>query len=322
MSKKIRKIAVRGGHNFQATGARGIIDETTEDRRVKEAVIKYLRQAGYEVLDVTPGNCDVNNDLAYGVNKAENWGADLILSIHFDKAYDKYNGALGHACWVYRSGSESSDIAQNIVNSVCGDIGFENRGVRVNPSLYELRKTTMPAIIVETCFCEATEDVRIYKEKGPDLIGKAIAEGVSKKQLNSSSDVEEYKPVEPSKPSSESKPQGNKLWEVSIQGEEVERLQHQLNVQGYGNVKEDGYFGNSTVSVCPTVREGANGKITKCIQQRLLNRGYTSLKAYGGADGCFGSGTTIAIKNLQRNKGLSVDGIVGKDTWKALYSRQ
>lgn len=49
------KIAVRGGHNFQATGASGIISETVEDRKVKDAVIKYLKQRGIQVLDVTPG---------------------------------------------------------------------------------------------------------------------------------------------------------------------------------------------------------------------------------------------------------------------------
>ncbi|MGL4729953.1 MAG: peptidoglycan recognition protein family protein [Clostridium sp.] len=133
--------------------------------------------------------------------------------------------------------------------------------------------------------------------------------------------VEETKPVELSKPSKPSKTQGKKLWEVSINGPEVARLQHQINVQGYGDIKEDGYFGDSTLSACPTVKEGAEGQITKCIQQRLLNRGYTSLKSRGGADGKFGRGTTIAIKNLQRNKGLSVDGIVGKNTWKALFRR-
>ncbi|MGL6187315.1 MAG: peptidoglycan recognition protein family protein [Clostridium chrysemydis] len=121
------------------------------------------------------------------------------------------------------------------------------------------------------------------------------------------------------KPSEPLKTQGDKLWEVSISGEEVKKLQHQLNIQGYGDIKEDGYFGDSTLSVCPTVREGAEGNITKCIQQRLLNRGYTSLKSSGGADGVFGRGTTIAIENLQRNKNLTVDGIVGKNTWKALY---
>ena len=37
------KIAVRGGHNFSVRGASGLIDETTEDRKVKDSVIKYLK---------------------------------------------------------------------------------------------------------------------------------------------------------------------------------------------------------------------------------------------------------------------------------------
>lgn len=111
------------------------------------------------------------------------------------------------------------------------------------------------------------------------------------------------------------------LWEVSINGEEVRAIQRELNGQFNKGLKVDGYFGDATLNACITVREGAKGNITRLIQQRLLNRGYTSLNSHGGADGCFGQGTTIAIKNLQRNKGLDVDGIVGKNTWKALYSK-
>ena len=48
------KIAIRGGHCPKATGAKGIIDELTEDRKVKDSTIKYLRMLGYDVLDVTP----------------------------------------------------------------------------------------------------------------------------------------------------------------------------------------------------------------------------------------------------------------------------
>ena len=180
----IKKIAVRGWHNFEAIGASALIDETTEDRKVKDALIFYLKQKGYEVIDVTPGNCDVITDLKYGVSKAENFGADLFISVHFDKAYDHYEGALGHACWIYDKGGEAEEISNRIVNTVVNGTGFKNRGVRVNPSLYELRKTSMPAIIVETCFCEATEDIAIYKEKGPNLIGKLIAQGITNKIVN------------------------------------------------------------------------------------------------------------------------------------------
>lgn len=173
------KIAIRGGHNFQSTGAVGLINETIEDRKVKDSTIKYLRESGHKVLDVTPGNCDVNTDLAYGVNKAEEWGADLFISIHFDKCYDSYNGSLGTGTWIYGTGGNAETIANRIVDKVSEGTGFKNRGVKINPRLYELRKTSMSAIIVEVCFCEASEDVRIYKEKGADAIGCLIAKGIS-----------------------------------------------------------------------------------------------------------------------------------------------
>ena len=177
------KIAVRGGHNFLAKGASALIDETIEDRKVKDSVILNLRKEGHEVLDVTPGNCDVNTDLRYGVNKAEEWGADLFISIHFDKAYDSYNGALGTGTWICRAGGQAEVYARRIVNSIANGTGLRNRGVKTNPKLYELRKTSMPAVIIEVCFCEATTDVSIYKATGANLIGKLIAEGICNKDI-------------------------------------------------------------------------------------------------------------------------------------------
>lgn len=180
------KIAVRGGHNFQAPGASGLIDETTEDRKVKDSVINYLRQLGHDVLDVTPGNMDSNSDLVYGVSKANNWGADLFISIHFNKVYNIYNGAIGTETWVYSKSDNiklDEEIAARIVNAIAG-LGFVNRGVKESNQLYELRATNMASIIVEVCFVEATEDVALYKRLGPDVIGKVIAEAISNKKIN------------------------------------------------------------------------------------------------------------------------------------------
>lgn len=174
------KIAERGGHNFKAKGACGLIDETTEDRKVLAATYKYTKSYGIDVLNVTPGECDSNTDLILGVNKAEQFGADLFISIHFDKAYDKYDGALGVGTWIYANGGMAEKYAKSIVDTISAGTGLRNRGVKVNSKLYELRKTSMPAVIIEVCFCEATEDVRIYKEKGADLIGKLIADGIAK----------------------------------------------------------------------------------------------------------------------------------------------
>lgn len=179
------KIAVRGGHNFLSRGASALIDETTEDRKVKDSVIKNLISLGHEVLDVTPSDMDTNSDLIYGVSKANNWGADLFVSIHFNKAFNSYNGALGTESWVYSKSDNISldeEVAQKIVNSLA-ELGFKNRGVKESKELYELRACKMASIIVEVCFVEATEDVALYQKLGADTIGKSIAYAISNKKV-------------------------------------------------------------------------------------------------------------------------------------------
>ena len=175
------KICVRGGHTELCTGASALINELTEDRKVKDSVCKYLKQLGHTVLDVTPPVNYTNSsgvDLAYGVNKANNWGADLFISIHFNKCYDSYNGALGTETCVYFE----NEYGKRIVNAL-SSLGFKNRGQKVRTGLYELSHTNMTSVIVETCFVEATEDVALYKRLGPDAIGKTIAEAIANQKI-------------------------------------------------------------------------------------------------------------------------------------------
>lgn len=174
------KIAVRGGHCPKITGASALIDELKEDRLIKDVVIKYLNQLGHTVLDVTPPDSTSGSsaDLSYGVNKANNWGADLFVSIHFNNAYNSYNGALGTEVCVY----SEYDIAGRVVNKMAS-LGFRNRGQKVRTGLYELKHTSMKSMIVEVCFVEATEDVALYKKLGPDMVGKTIAEAIANKKV-------------------------------------------------------------------------------------------------------------------------------------------
>ena len=175
------KIAIRGGHNFTVPGASALIDETTEDRKVKNSVIKYLKMAGHEVIDVTAPDSynTVLLDLEYGVNLAEREQVDLFMSCHFDKCYDHYDGAMGTACWILGTGGQAEKIGARVCKSVSNGTGLVNRGIHIDPKLYELRKTTIPAIICETCFTEATKDIEIYHKVGADIIGKLIADGIN-----------------------------------------------------------------------------------------------------------------------------------------------
>ena len=174
------KIAIRRGHNHQAIGSVGLVNEVVENEKILTSAIKYLKALGHDVLDVSPGNMSSASDLAHGVKKANDWNADVFVSIHCNKAYNTYNGAIGSECLVYSKTDAYKDevIAQRIVNNL-GALGFKNRGVKERTDLYELKNTKMNSIIVECFFVEATEDVALYKKLGADALGKAIAEGVT-----------------------------------------------------------------------------------------------------------------------------------------------
>ena len=82
----------------------------------------------------------------------------------------------------------------------------------------------------------------------------------------------------------------------------IKRLQEECNKQGFNSY--------------PTLRKGAKGNITKLLQEKLVSLGYNT----NGVDGIFGSGTENAIISFQKNNGLTVDGIVGKNTWGKLLN--
>lgn len=219
----MQKIAIRGGHNFQATGAVGIVNEVVEDRKLLASAIKYLKIDGKEVLDVTPGNCDQYADLAYGVNKANAWGAEAFISIHLNKAYNSYAGKIGTETCIYATGGNGEVIGKRIVDNIAS-LGFINRGVKVRPELYELRKTNMSAVIVEAFFCEAVGDVSTYNAVGYDAIGKKIAEGIV---------GHEIKIPEPVKPST---PVSDKIYRVQVGAfknkENADKLVAELKAKG------------------------------------------------------------------------------------------
>ena len=65
----------------------------------------------------------------------------------------------------------------------------------------------------------------------------------------------------------------------------------------------------------PIVKKGSKGEAVKGLQNALNVRGTVAV----AVDGVFGSGTENAVREFQGANGLDVDGIVGPDTWGALY---
>ena len=94
----------------------------------------------------------------------------------------------------------------------------------------------------------------------------------------------------------------------------VKGLQTELNKQYRRGLAVDGIFGTNTYNACINVRKGAEGNITYLIQAMLICHSFDI-----DADGIFGPATESAVRKFQSRNGLSVDGIVGKNTFNKLF---
>ena len=161
---------VHGGHNFIVPGAKGLLDETTEDRKVTARVISALRNAGHTVYDCTDDSGRTQGqNLANIVAKCNAHPVDLNISNHLNAG-----GGTGVEVWCYTE--KTKDIAASICASVSSALGIPNRGVKYSKNLYVLRKTAGSAILVECCFVDNQNDASHWNaDKCGDAIASAIA---------------------------------------------------------------------------------------------------------------------------------------------------
>ncbi|WP_010293519.1 N-acetylmuramoyl-L-alanine amidase [Clostridium senegalense] len=175
------KIAGRSGHNPLASGADGLVNETTEDRKIFLSSKKYLEKYN-TFIDCYPNNMvGISTELMWGINKANNNGAELFYSVHLNKAYTSYNGAIGAEIWLHPIAKQETKSRATAILKNLQTLGFINRGIKYSSELAELNSTTMEAMIIECFFCEATKDVELYNKHGSDKIGLAIANGIDNK---------------------------------------------------------------------------------------------------------------------------------------------
>lgn len=172
------KYNVHGGHNKKVPGADGYLDEVTEDRKVKDAVIKYLKAAGHTVYDCTDdaGTTQPKN-LANIVAKCNAHTVDLDISIHL-------NAGGGTGCEVYYTSSKGKTYAGKVSAAVASALGIKDRGAKESDTLYVLNHTTAPAILVECCFVDNKTDKAAWDV---DKCAKAIVEAVIGKAVSGGS---------------------------------------------------------------------------------------------------------------------------------------
>ena len=178
------KIYIDQGHNPQApnTGAEGNgLREQDITYEVGQRLAELLRQNGnFEVRLSRPtpttqlGNSNASS-LRTRVNDANSWGADYFVSIHTNASSQAT--ANGTEVLVYNSPSTSANLAEDILREITEITGLASRGIKERPGLYVLRKTRMPAVLVELGFITNPSDA-IRMRDNPGLFARGIYQGI------------------------------------------------------------------------------------------------------------------------------------------------
>ena len=163
--------AGHGGYDNGATynGRR----EKDDNLRLALAVGEKLQQDGFPVIFTR--TTDVYQRPIDKARIANESGGDYFVSIHRNSSpnANTYNGVQ---TLVYRDSGIPASMARN-VNEELEKVGFNNLGVSVRPDLIVLKRTRMPAILIEAGFINTDADNRLFDNNFNEMVD-AIATGI------------------------------------------------------------------------------------------------------------------------------------------------
>lgn len=307
--KIMSKIAIYAGHGGRDSGAVGQNGELEKNYTLKiaQAAIRTLEAAGHTAI--TNRTSDADRDITADAARANAENVDCVAEIHLNSNA----GTPGTGTEVYYSASSERGrgIAMNILGRIAA-LGYGSRGVKtkLNSAGKDyfgiIRQTAAPAVLVEVCFINSPEDMA---RLDTEAAGRAVAEGIT--AIFGGAAAAEESTAAPL-------PAGETSQADERRRAKTAELQHKLNVCYGAGLAEDGIWGPKTATAC-------NSRLLKYktpmmrttyvmfIQQLLGAAGFGT-----DVDGAYGPKTKAQVTAYQRSVGLSADGIVGKNTCKAL----
>jgi N-acetylmuramoyl-L-alanine amidase len=163
------KIALDAGHGLYTAGKRCLkkIDESETrewflNDRIADKLEELLIYYDCSVLrvDDTTGNVDIS--LTDRCKMANNWSADVYISIHHNAGV---NGGVGGGIEVYYYGTSAERKRQakslyNMLIKYTGLVGNRNEPVK-NSGFYVIKNTKMPAFLIENGFMDSVTDTPV-----------------------------------------------------------------------------------------------------------------------------------------------------------------
>lgn len=104
---------------------------------------------------------DTASSLQVRVNMANTWPADYFLSIHSNANTNP--NINGTEMYIYSAQGEALPLAEHIILGITGETGTRDNGIRFNQTFYVLRRTTMPAVLVELAYLTNLGDAELLR---------------------------------------------------------------------------------------------------------------------------------------------------------------
>ena len=178
------KIYIDQGHNPQNPNAgaegNGLREQDLVYTIGQELATLLRRNGNFEVRlsrptpDTLLGSTNATS-LAARVNDANRWGADYFISLHTNAS--EQSAATGVEGYAYAQGTRGFALGEDILTNLSDTTGLRNRGMKARPSLYVLRKTSMPAVLVELGFITNPRDASLMLNS-PELFAEGIYRGI------------------------------------------------------------------------------------------------------------------------------------------------
>ncbi|MDO4672966.1 MAG: N-acetylmuramoyl-L-alanine amidase [Porphyromonadaceae bacterium] len=147
--------------------------EAEEALRLTLAVGEVLQNHGFDVEYTR--TTDVYESPFQKAMEANEAKVDYFVSIHRN-SYPTDNAVSGVESLIYDLSGVKYEMAKNI-NEQLESVGFVNLGVKARPNLVVLKRTRMPAVLVEAGFINSDIDNQLFQNNFYDIAG-AIADGI------------------------------------------------------------------------------------------------------------------------------------------------
>jgi len=185
------RIVISSGHGLFVPGARGIIDEVEEARRVTDRVAAILRDAGVSVNAFHENTTRNATDNVNAIVRHHNSQTrDLDVSIHFNSTATGAieDRAIGVEVLHFTGNQNTRALAGRVAAAVSGASGLllrhqQDSGAVARNNVGFLNRTTASAILIEVCFVVSRTDVRLYQQFFEEICF-AIASSISGRNIH------------------------------------------------------------------------------------------------------------------------------------------